>query len=466
MRKLKIDAKAIRQLGYPNTPVIPVIMDVVQKHFKYADREYVMDTLKQILENPEAFIKHEHWQKVAVFFTALPEPETKFHKLKPIGVPITIVGAQYIDKQAVHQIHVASKLPIAVAAALMPDAHSGYELPIGGVLATHNALIPYGVGVDIGCRMALSIFPMPAAELKTRDKIYTTILDEHTLFGSGKEFERAFDHEILEDSRFYELPLLKNLHRKAYRQLGSSGSGNHFVEFGVVKITDMNNKMKLPLGEYVGLLSHSGSRALGANIAQHFTTIAKNKCGLPAEAANLAWLHLNDEDGVAYWLAMNLAGDYAKACHDVIHQRIAKALKTKPIAIIQNHHNFAWQEQWNGLDVIVHRKGATPASTNEMGIIPSSMTGNGYIVSGTGNSDAINSASHGAGRLMSRGRAAQSITIKAMKEDLKKHSVTLIGAGIDEAPQAYKNIEHVMQAQNELVNIEGVFVPKIVKMDR
>ena len=136
-----------------------------------------------------------------------------------------------------------------------------------------------------------------------------------------------------------------------------------------------------------------------------------------------------------------------------------------PIATIENHHNFAWKEKWEGKDLIVHRKGATPSGKDVLGIIPGSMTAPGFIVKGKGESASINSAAHGAGRKMSRTRAMESVTDKQFKEELEKHNVKLLGGGLDESPFAYKDIEAVMQSQKALVEVVGKFTPKIVKMD-
>jgi tRNA-splicing ligase RtcB len=361
-------------------------------------------------------------------------------------------------------MNAASKLPIAVAGALMPDAHQGYGLPIGGVLATENAVIPYGVGVDIGCRMCLSIFDIRPEELDSRQNYFAREINENTLFGAGREFKKLADNEVLDRKEFYEIGLLRSLQSKAAMQLGSSGSGNHFVEFGFVEISEYDEVLNLPEGKYVGLLSHSGSRALGANIADHFTKIAKQKRMLPKEAVNLSWLLLNEDEGIQYWKAMNLAGDYASACHHVIHEKIAKQIG-QPIKMVENHHNFAWKEMYEGKEVVVHRKGATPAGKNVLGIIPGSMTAPGFIVKGKGEIASLNSASHGAGRKMSRTAAINSITQHVLKDELEKHNVKLIGGGLDEAPQAYKDIEVVMQSQKQLVDIVGKFYPRIVKMD-
>jgi len=236
------------------------------------------------------------------------------------------------------------------------------------------------------------------------------------------------------------------------------------VEFGIVEIAEQDAILRVPPGLYLGLLSHSGSRALGAAIANHYTKIAISKRRLPQDAKNLAWLGLDEQEGQEYWLAMNLAGDYASACHHIIHAKIAKQLGRKPIQMVENHHNFAWKELLNREEVIVHRKGATPAGKDVLGIIPGSMTAAGYIVKGTGATAAVNSASHGAGRKMSRSRALQSITDADLKKELSRHGVTLISAGLDEAPFAYKDIEVVMKSQRALVDVVGKFTPKIVKM--
>src|SRR4029079_7508174 len=146
-----------------------------------------------------------------------------------------------------------------------------------------------------------------------------------------------------------------------------------------------------------------------------------------------AWMDLDTEDGMEYWLPMNLAGDYSSACHHTIHHKIARAIGEAPVKVVENHHNFAWKELFSGKEVIVHRKGATPAGKNVLGIIPGSMTAPGFIVKGKGEIASINSASHGAGRKMSRTSAIKSITHNQLNEALAKHGVKLLGGGLDEA---------------------------------
>jgi tRNA-splicing ligase RtcB (3'-phosphate/5'-hydroxy nucleic acid ligase) len=465
MAKLKLKGKDLRAIGYPEGPVISIAMNIMEKNYKFEKEEKVMSLLQSILASPVEYANDAVLGMIAQQLVPKAEPESLELPLRDTGVQFNTFGSEHIEQGAIHQMVLATKLPIAIAGALMPDAHPGYGLPIGGVLATENAVIPYGVGVDIGCRMCLSVFDIDPKELLQREQYFSRELNEATLFGSGRQFAESADHEVLDSAAFKEIPLLRGLQVRAAKQLGSSGSGNHFVEFGVVEIDEADPLLGLAVGKYLGLLSHSGSRALGANIANHYTQIAKEKRRLPAEAGNLAWLNLDEAEGMEYWIAMNLAGDYASACHHVIHEKIAKQLGRQPITRVENHHNFAWKEMFEGREVIVHRKGATPAGVDTLGIIPGSMTAPGFIVKGKGETASIFSAAHGAGRKMSRTNALKSITHERLKAALKEHGVKLLGGGLDEAPDAYKDIGEVMGSQRQLVDVVGKFTPAIVKMD-
>ena len=465
MAKLKLKGKDLRGIGYPEGPVISMAMNIMEKAYKHSTHEEALAVLQKVIQSPADFVSDAVLGKIAQGLMPKPVVIADVIPLNTHGIQFNVFGAEHIEDAATAQMNQASRLPISVAGALMSDAHAGYGLPIGGVLATDNAVIPYGVGVDIGCRMCLSIFDINPTELDKREHFFNRELNENTLFGAGKEFETLTEHEVLDRKEFDESGLLKGLQGKAARQLGSSGSGNHFVEFGVVEIREKDPVLNIVPGSYVALLSHSGSRALGANIANHYTRLAREKRKLPSEAANLAWLSLDEEEGMEYWIAMNLAGDYASACHQVIHAKIASQLGIDPIKIVENHHNFAWKEKFEGKEVIVHRKGATPAGKDVLGIIPGSMTAPGFIVKGKGVEAAINSASHGAGRKMSRTSALKSVTQKALQDELERHGVKLLGGGLDEAPHAYKDIHAVMDAQKHLVDTVGLFYPRIVKMD-
>lgn len=465
MSILKI--KELSKLGYTNDIARSLAVNILSKYFKHSSKAELITLLTDIKNKPEAYVNDEILGRIAAAFTDEEEPcnHQSFTLLEQKGM-LKVYGGKEVEHSARKQMETAMSLPITVQGALMPDAHTGYGLPIGGVLATRNAVVPYAVGVDIGCRMSLSILDEGEHFLKSHSYQMKMALKDFTHFGMEGGLEWNQEHEVLDDPAFQATDLLKRLKIKASRQLGSSGRGNHFVEFGLIELFE-GNTLQLPAKKYMALLSHSGSRGLGANIAQHYTRIAMDTCKLPREAQQLAWLDMDSEAGQEYWLSMNLAGDYARACHDRIHINVLQAVGLQCVARVENHHNFAWKENIeDGTGVIMHRKGATPAQEGVMGIIPGSMTTAAYLVSGKGVSHALYSASHGAGRAMSRKRAKENMTASALKKILAQAGVTLIGGSVEENPFAYKDIERVMDAQKELVEIQGKFMPKIVRMNR
>ncbi|MDR2474274.1 MAG: RtcB family protein [Bacteroidales bacterium] len=464
---MKIRLKELSKIGYINNVSRSLAMSIISKHCKRDTKETIIRVLEQIRKTPQAFIGNEVWGKLAEHFC--PPSETKTftaYELHEKALAFKTYGGKYIEPIAKQQMELAMRLPVSMAGALMADAHAGYGLPIGGVLAVERAVIPYAVGVDIGCRMELSIFDEMSAFLNRYAYQIKQALKENTHFGMEGGIGFSQRHNILERSEFQTDAFMKNLHGKAIRQLGSSGGGNHFVEFGELELVE-ENTLDLPAGRYTALLSHSGSRGLGTEIARHYSEIARERCRLPREAGHFAWLDMDSEAGQAYWMSMNLAGDYAKACHECIHRNLAKALGLNIMKTIGNHHNFAWKELLSdGREAIVHRKGATPAHTGEHGIIPGSMTTSGYLVTGCGRSESLSSASHGAGRAMSRQRAKENFTQSALKKMLASANVQLIGGSVEEAPLAYKNIDRVMDFQKELITIQGKFMPRIVRMNK
>ena len=380
--------------------------------------------------------------------------------------PYRIWGTN-LEPDAVQQLKNACKLPVAVSGALMPDAHIGYGLPIGGVLATRDAVIPYAVGVDIACRMKMTVLDLPPAVLSDDQPRLAHALERETRFGIGAAYRSPLRHDVM-DRDWTVSPVTARLKDKAWSQLGTSGSGNHFVEFGELIVTDA--AAGLAPGRYLALLSHSGSRGTGAQVAQHYSRLARDlHPELPRELAQLAWLDLSTAPGQEYWAAMELMGKYAAANHELIHRQIARALGVGVALDIENHHNFAWRERHrlpdgSEAEVIVHRKGATPAGAGVLGIIPGSMATPGYIVRGKGAEASLNSAAHGAGRRMSRTRAKQEFSWDAAQAVLRERGVTLLSAGLDEVPMAYKDIDEVMAAQSDLVEPLARFEPRLVKM--
>lgn len=417
----------------------------------------IRDMLHAVVHDPSAYRDHALY---GAFAQTLPDRQfTPREKAAPYRQ-----WGEDLDVQSVQQMSNACALPVAVAGALMPDAHVGYGLPIGGVLATDNAVIPYAVGVDIACRMKMTVLDLPLKKLATdkgRDRLTGAIAAE-TRFGVGAAFKNRRQHDVL-DEDWSISPVTRQRKDKAWAQLGTSGSGNHFVEFGTLKLEE--TIQGLEPGTYLALLSHSGSRGAGALVADHYSKLAMSlHPELPRELRHLSWLDLDDEAGQEYWAAMELMGKYAAANHACIHRHMAENLGADVLLDLENHHNFAWKERHMDREVIVHRKGATPAGEGVLGIIPGSMASPAFVVRGKGHPASMNSAAHGAGRVMSRKKAHQTMSWQDANRLLADKGVTLISAGLDEVPFVYKNIEDVMAAQTDLVETVARFDPKLVKM--
>jgi tRNA-splicing ligase RtcB len=464
-----LTGKILKLHGWPDGKIIGVAKAVAEQlAHQGLDRDAILTRLDAVRQNPGVFLADSLTADLARECLRLAQKAVAdaTDELRERSVEYPIWGREQIEAESIAQMDNAMRLPIAVAGALMPDAHVGYGLPIGGVLATDNAVIPYAVGVDIACRMRLSIYEISPHLMGQKKAMFEDALWEQTAFGMGAQWKggKRAQHAVLDDPAWIATKLLKTLQDPAARQLGTSGTGNHFVEWGTFRLHEALFGL-LP-GEYLALLSHSGSRAVGFKIADRYSKLAMEKHpNLDKSARHLAWLSLDSEEGQEYWLSMELAGRFAAANHSVIHRRVAQAVGLKEVAVVENHHNFAWSEKLpDGRTVIVHRKGATPAGAGVMGIIPGSMGDAGYVVRGRGVSEALESASHGAGRLMSRKAALNSISKLSRDEYLKERGVTLLGGGMDEAPQAYKPIDAVIAAQHDLVDVVGKFTPRIVRM--
>jgi len=453
-------------LGIPAGRCAELAKQILQKaHTAKQSMATVQDDLKRVAASPAAFVDDERYRALAQALIDL-EAAGKMFRQRDRDAPYQIWGAN-LEPDAVQQLKNACKLPVAVSGALMPDAHVGYGLPIGGVLATRDAVIPYAVGVDIACRMKMTVLDLPVRTLANDQPRLAQALERETRFGMGATFKSRHQHDVM-DRDWSVTPVTARLKDRAWSQLGTSGSGNHFVEFG--ELTVLDDTLGLAAGSYLALLSHSGSRGSGAQVAQHYSRLAQDlHPELPRELSHLAWLDLSSQAGQEYWEAMELMGRYAAANHELIHRSIARALGVPVMLDLENHHNFAWRERHrlpdgSDAEVIVHRKGATPAGAGVLGIIPGSMGTPGYVVRGKGVAASLNSASHGAGRRMSRTKAKELFTWDVAQQFLRERGVTLLSAGLDEVPMAYKDIDEVMAAQSDLVEPLARFEPRLVKM--
>lgn len=405
----------------------------------------------------------------------LPSP-VPYMAIEPEGFPF--------DASAYQQMNLAASLPVFVGGALMPDAHSGYALPIGGVAVLKRALSPSFVGFDVGCRVSLSDLPIREDEVGLAIKAIKEIARFGFAVNDGTNSQW---HPVLENPLWNKLQILRGLKEKARFQLGTSGSGNHFIDL-------------MRVGDGFGLMTHSGSRGVGHKAATYYMALAEKIC--PANTPKgYEYIPFDTEEGQEYWQVMNLLGEYAQACHHIIHARLHLALKmegvdlsgagcsapgflsksvsavvdgfesVESLKIIENHHNFAWQEG----DNFIHRKGATPAAIGQVGLIPGSSGSFSYLVQGidgglqTNEGDAHlsptwNSASHGAGRVSSRKAAKANYDAAAMTKHYKDFGVELWGVAEDETVKAYKDASKVLEAQSQQVEILAQLKPIFVAM--
>ena len=355
--------------------------------------------------------------------------------------------------------------------ALMPDAHQGYGMPIGGVIAADGAVIPAAVGVDIGCGMIATETDIPAerfADMSFR-RAFQERLKERIPVGEGESHKAAQDWEGFEEYAANNGMRSSLWPSKLDRMnLGTLGGGNHFIE--LQKTTSLDGSGDPAGGAKVWLMIHSGSRNLGKRIEEHYHRIANRLCThfrVPLADPDLAFLPMAEEDGQNYFTDMLFALRYAKenrrrmmeAMKETVAEFVPEADFVRTIDI---HHNYAACEEHFGRKVFVHRKGATSAKLDEIGIIPGSMGTASYVVRGLGNPDSFTSCSHGAGRRMSRVAASTTLTVeecdKAMDGIVCERWHKYRGFGkakgrldLSEAPQAYKDIEDVIASERDLV---------------
>ena len=344
--------------------------------------------------------------------------------------------------------------------ALMADHHLGYSVPVGGVIAYEGKICVDGVGLDIACGNKAVRLDCDVKEVK---KNISTIMDEvqkQIAFGVGRKNNEKIDHELFEDPLWGEIDWLGNMKKKAEDQLGTVGSGNHYVDIFV----DEKDRV------WVGV--HFGSRGLGHGIATYFLEKGQS---LSPDASAPVVLDCDSDLGEQYTKTMHLAGKYAYAGRDWVCQKVADILGGKIVEEVHNHHNFAWKEQHHGKDLWVVRKGATPAFPKQKGFVGGSMGDISVILEGIEHEEsrtALYSTIHGAGRAMARKQAKGIVNRKTgavikeglikrkdMTEWVQSKNVELRGAGVDEAPQCYKRIEDVLKAHSNTIKVLHVLNP-------
>jgi len=372
-----------------------------------------------------------------------------------------------VEEGALRQIDKAGQHERVVGTALMGDAHQGYGVPIGGVIAYRNAVSPTGVGYDIGCGNKAVRLNVTLSELLESVSL-ETLADEIrriVSFGVGRPNNVSVDSPLFDLSIWNDEPfkLLKHL---AQSQLGTVGSGNHYVD---VFVDDSDNSI------WVGV--HFGSRGLGHKLATYFLKAANAIDSIDAEPVVFT---LESQIGQDYWDAMQLAGLYAYAGRDWVCQAVTDLIGGQIERSIHNNHNFAWKEIHGGEELIVVRKGATPAFPNQAGFVGATMAEHSVILEGVESSQSaagFYSTMHGAGRVMSRTQAKGKVDRKTgqrkseglvtqsmMDEWVNSLGVIRRGGDVDESPHCYKRLYNVIQQHADTIRVTNVLRPLIVCM--
>lgn len=348
--------------------------------------------------------------------------------------------------------------------AIMPDAHGGVGMPIGGVLATSNVVIPNAVGVDIGCGMCAVKTDIPVAEISDE------VLRKKLMRGIRKRIPLGMDHhkQAQDESLMpagYDIEattVVKKEYNSALKQIGTLGGGNHFIE------------LQRDEEGFLWLMLHSGSRNLGKQVCDHYAKIAKELnerwFSRVDTAMQLAFLPWGTQEYQQYWTEMQYCVDFALANRRLMMQRIMEEIVDAfPEAhfepMINIAHNYAALEHHFGKNVVIHRKGAVKVMEGTVGIIPGSQGTRSYIVEGLGNPDSFYSSSHGAGRCMSRTEAVNTLSLK--QEVAKLDALHIVHAirnqnDLEEASSAYKDIDAVMASQTDLVKVKVALSPLAV----
>lgn len=369
----------------------------------------------------------------------------------------------HIPYSAVEQMETVMRLPVAQRGALMPDAHLGYAMPIGGVVSLDGAISPSFVGYDISCMMQLSLFDVTPREFMAHRRKFAAALRSQTSFGLGADFKPGQrQHAVMEDTRWQATKFIKALKATAGQQLGSSGGGNHFADLVIVEFVRDHADYRAG-DQAVGLLTHSGSRGAGHKTATHYVELAAQYTKQIARKipSGYEWLALDSDLGQEYLSAMQLMGAYARANHDLIHDHFVATAGIGQRYRVWNRHNYAWVEEAG----IIHRKGATPAEAGTIGLIPGSSGTASYLVRGLGNEASLHSSSHGAGRWFSRTEAKRRHDEAAFLQHMAALDIQHFGLEPDETFQAYKDIEMVIGLQEGiLVDVIAKMTPKVVIM--
>lgn len=370
-----------------------------------------------------------------------------------------------VEEKTLNQMKAVCQKANVVRAVLCADNHLGYSVPVGGVIALEKSICVNGVGFDIACGNKAVRLDVNTEEVKNNICRNMNEIFKHISFGVGRNNNEKVEHELFEDPLWNEIPLLTGLKEKAMSQLGTVGSGNHYVDIFVDELDRI----------WIGV--HFGSRGLGHTICTHFIKQAGGKDGIHADP-----IVLNEDSdlGQQYIKCMELAGKYAYAGRDWVCERVAKILRGTIVDQVHNHHNFAWKERHFDQDLWVVRKGATPAYPGQRGFVGGSMGDISVILEGLdseASTQALHSTVHGAGRVMGRTQAkgktcrksGKQLTeglVKQTEHDqwMKEAGVEVRGGGLDESPYAYRRLPEVLKVHEGTIKVLHTLTPIGVAM--
>lgn len=363
------------------------------------------------------------------------------------------------DEKTINQMNVCMDTGSAVAGVLCADGHLGYAHPIGGVVAYTDHISISGVGFDIACGNMAIRLDTKASDIRGNIGKILSDISKVVSFGVGRSNDKKIDHELFESELWYSADV-SDLKTLAQNQLGTVGSGNHYVDI----FEDQDG--------FVWIGVHFGSRGLGHKITTKYLKLADAKDGMEVEPALLS---LDSDLGRGYMSGIELGGLYAYAGREWVVEQVRNIIGGEVTFTVHNHHNFAWKERHNDQDLIVVRKGATPAFPNQYGFVGGSMGDNAVILKGVESEESKNSlysTVHGSGRVMSRTEARGKVhkktgeVIKEPRVDrgemitwLSDKGVTLIGGDLDEAPQAYRRLDNVLAEHAGTIEVEHVLSP-------
>lgn len=366
------------------------------------------------------------------------------------NAPLTVIGEH--DEGTIAQMRNCMRVGNTVAGVICADGHLGYAQPVGGVIAYEKQISISGVGFDIGCGNMAVRLDVPFADVKDRALDMAREIARVVSFGVGRSNDERVEHDLFDDDAAWDASGMRDYRQKARAQLGTVGSGNHYVDL-----------MRDEAG-FVWIGVHFGSRGLGHTSATRYLKHAGGKDGMHVPPAVV---NEESEIGARYIAAMELAGRYAYAGREWVVNRVRQIVGGSVLDSVHNHHNYAWRETHDGRDVWVVRKGATPAFPGQRGFVGGSMGDDCVILEGLeslASADALYSTVHGAGRLFGRKEAMRRFTRAEMDTWLVGRGVTLLGAGLDESPMAYRRLPDVLAFHGDTIAVRHTLTPFVVVM--